>query len=223
MKAIFAVAAAFAMFTLATAAGAQEKAGQAKGGQDTAIFAGGCFWCVEADFDKVPGVKETISGFTGGTLRNPTYRQVSAGGTGHKEAVEITYDPNVVSYEKLLDVFWHSVDPTDAGGQFCDRGDSYTTAIFALDDKQLAAAKASKAVTEKELGQKIVTEIEKAGEFWPAEAYHQNYYKSDERILSRFGYVTKAYAYKGYREGCGRDQRLKQLWGADYHRGIPQS
>ncbi|MBK1624550.1 peptide-methionine (S)-S-oxide reductase [Afifella marina DSM 2698] len=215
------------MLALATAAGAQEgaqeKAGQAPGGQETAIFAGGCFWCVEADFDKVPGVKETISGFTGGEVRNPTYHQVSAGGTGHKEAVKITYDPSVVSYEKLLDVFWHSVDPTDAGGQFCDRGDSYTTAIFALDDEQLKAAKASKTATEKELGQKIVTEIEGAGEFWPAEAYHQNYYKSDERILSRFGYVTKAYAYKGYREGCGRDQRLKQLWGSESLRGIKQS
>jgi len=195
----------------------------APGGLKRAVFAGGCFWCVEADFDKVPGVKETISGFTGGHVDNPTYHEVAYGGTGHKEAVEITYDPKVVSYEKLLDVFWHSVDPVDAGGQFCDRGESYKTAIFALDDEQLKEAQASKEAIGKDLGQTIATQITRAGPFWPAEEYHQNYYKSQDRILSRFGYVTKAHAYKGYREGCGRDRRLKELWGADYHRGIPQS
>ncbi|MBZ8132668.1 peptide-methionine (S)-S-oxide reductase MsrA [Afifella sp. IM 167] len=195
----------------------------APGGLKRAIFAGGCFWCVEADFDKVPGVKETISGFTGGHVDHVTYHEVTAGGTGHKEAVEVTYDPAVASYDKLLDVFWHSVDPVDAGGQFCDRGESYKTAIFALDDAQLKEAQASKEAIAKDLGQSIVTEITRAGPFWPAEAYHQNYYRSQDRILSRFGYVTKASAYKGYREGCGRDRRLKQLWGKDYHRGIPAS
>ncbi|TWG97862.1 peptide-methionine (S)-S-oxide reductase [Mesorhizobium sp. J18] len=185
---------------------------------DTAIFAGGCFWCVEADFDHVPGVTSTVSGYTGGTIENPTYRNYASG--GHREAVRIEYDAARVSYAELLDVFFHSVDPTDAGGQFCDRGASYTTAIYALNDKQAMEAQAAKKAAEEELGRAIVTPIEPASAFWPAEAYHQNYYRSDERILTRFGYVTKAEAYKGYREGCGRDARLEQVWGAAALRGI---
>ena len=120
--------------------------------EKTATFAGGCFWCVEADFDKVPGVVETVSGYTGGTVENPSYEEVSAGGTGHREAVQITYDPDQISYEELLTVFWHSVDPTDAGGQFCDRGESYTTAVFVEDGEQRRTAEASKEAAEDELG-----------------------------------------------------------------------
>nr|WP_235912972.1 peptide-methionine (S)-S-oxide reductase MsrA [Oceanomicrobium pacificus] len=181
----------------------------------TAIFAGGCFWCVEADFDKVKGVVETTSGYTGGTVANPTYKQVTRGGTGHYEAVKIVYDADQVSYETLLNVFWTSVDPTDAGGQFCDRGESYRTAIFATTQAQADAALASKAALKGRLPGPIVTPIAAAKTFYPAEAYHQNYYRSQDKVLTRFGYVTKAKAYKGYRDACGRDARVKALWGAD--------
>ncbi|MCT7376483.1 peptide-methionine (S)-S-oxide reductase MsrA [Chelativorans salis] len=184
----------------------------------TAIFAGGCFWCVEADFDKVQGVLSTVSGYTGGETENPSYRNYESG--GHLEAVEIKYDDSQVSYEHLLDVFFHSVDPTDAGGQFCDRGHGYTTAIYALDDAQKKAAEEAKQAAEAELGQPVVTPIEPASAFWPAEDYHQNYYRSDERILTRFGFITKADAYNSYREGCGRDRRLNEVWGETALRGI---
>lgn len=169
----------------------------------TAIFAGGCFWCVESDFDKVEGVVETISGYTGGHLENATYKQVTAGGTGHYEAVKITYDANVVSYEELLYVFWRTVDPTDAGGQFCDRGDSYRTAIFATDSVQAAAARDSKAALDGRLGSPIVTPIIDATAFWDAESYHQNYHT---RHRLKYGY---------YRNACGRDNRVALLWGAE--------
>lgn len=184
----------------------------------TAIFAGGCFWCVEADFDKVEGVLSTVSGYTGGESRNPSYRNYQAG--GHREAVEIRYDDSQVSYAHLLDVFFHSVDPTDGGGQFCDRGHGYTTAIYVLDEAQKKAAEEAKKAAEAELGQPVVTPILPATAFWPAEDYHQDYYRSNERILTRFGFVTKAAAYKGYREGCGRDARLRQVWGESALRGI---
>ena len=186
----------------------------------TATFAGGCFWCVEADFDKVKGVKKTISGFAGGHVVDPSYKQVVSGSTGHYEAVQVTYDPEKVSYETLLDVFWHSVDPTDPGGQFCDRGQSYATAVFVHDETQRAAAQASKETVQEELTAPIVTPILQAGAFYPAEKYHQNYYRSQDRILSRFGYITKAEAYKGYRRGCGRDARVKEVWGETAFRGI---
>jgi peptide-methionine (S)-S-oxide reductase len=176
---------------------------------ETAIFAGGCFWCVEADFDKVPGVVDTVSGYTGGTVEDPTYEQVSAEGTGHREAVRITYDPDQVSYEELLTAFWHSVDPTDAGGQFCDRGESYTTAIFVEDEAQRRAAEASKVEAQKVLGQEIVTPIEEAGPFYRAEDYHQDYY---EKSPVRYRY---------YRWSCGRDQRIEELWGEAAFKGIP--
>ncbi|WEX09940.1 peptide-methionine (S)-S-oxide reductase MsrA [Chelativorans sp. AA-79] len=185
---------------------------------ETAIFAGGCFWCVEADFDHVPGVLSTTSGYTGGETQNPTYDDYSSG--GHREAVRIEYDDTRVGYDQLLDVFFHSVDPTDEGGQFCDRGHAYTTAIYVLNDAQRQAAEKAKAAAEEELGIPVATPIEPASTFWPAEDYHQDYYQSDERILSRFGYVTKANAYKGYREGCGRDARLRQVWGETALRGI---
>ncbi|NOR63850.1 MAG: peptide-methionine (S)-S-oxide reductase MsrA [Rhodobacteraceae bacterium] len=163
----------------------------------TAIFAGGCFWCVESDFDKVEGVVETVSGYTGGTLQNATYRNHGQ----HREAVKITFDADVVSYDQLLYVFWRTVDATDAGGQFCDRGHSYLTGIFALNDEQAAAARASKAALRGRLGAPIVTEVFPAGDFWDAENYHQNYYQKNP---NRYDY---------YRNGCGRDARVAALWG----------
>jgi peptide-methionine (S)-S-oxide reductase len=167
----------------------------------TAVVAGGCFWCVEADFDKVPGVVETVSGYTGGHTENPTYNEVVTETTGHYEAVEITYDAEVISFRELLDTFWRTVDPTDAGGQFCDRGDSYRTAVFAADDEQRDIAEASLASAEEALGREIVTPILEAQTFWPAEDYHQNYYQ------------TNSFNYTFYRRSCGRDARIQSLWG----------
>ncbi len=198
-----------ALAILASAAAVQAKDLQ------TAIFAGGCFWCVESDFESVRGVTEAVSGYTGGSTKNPTYKQVSGGGTGHYEAVEVTYDADVVGYEKLMDIFWHSVDPVDAGGQFCDRGDSYRTAVFYRTEEQKRIAEASKAAIDVSgvLPKKIVTPILPAAPFYRAEDYHQGYYKSDKLVLTRFGPVSKATAYKKYRKGCGRDARLEKLWG----------
>ncbi len=168
-----------------------------------ATFAGGCFWCVEADFDKVEGVISTTSGYIGGRVPSPTYEQVSAGGTGYVEAVEIAYDPRKVNYEKLLEVFWVNVDPTVKDRQFCDVGSQYRTAIFVHDEAQRRAAEASKAALEKNKPFKapIVTPIETATKFYPAEEYHQDYYKKNP------------IRYKFYRSGCGRDARLRELWG----------
>lgn len=179
----------------------------------TLIVAGGCFWCVEADFDKVPGVVETISGFTGGHVSKPTYRQVVAGGTGHREAVLIRFDPSVTDYRSLLDLFWLSIDPTDAGGQFCDRGEPYTTAIFVSGRAEREAAEASRAAARQVLGQDIVTPVLDAVPFYVAEDYHQGYWQSQDLILTRFGLITKADAYRRYRTACGRDERLRALWG----------
>jgi peptide-methionine (S)-S-oxide reductase len=203
----FAAAAFCALPLLPAAAAAQSR--------ETAIVAGGCFWCVEADFEKVRGVAEVVSGFAGGTVENPTYRQVVGGGTGHYEVVEITYDPSVISYAAILDMFLRSVDPTDAGGQFCDRGDSYRTAIFAGNPEERAAAEAAIAEAEQALGRDVVTPILDAAPFYPAEDYHQDYYKSDDIIITRFGPRTKASAYALYREACGRDARVRELWGAE--------
>ena len=168
-----------------------------------AVFAGGCFWCVESDFDKVPGVLSTTSGYTGGNTVNPTYEQVSAKRTGHAEVVEIVFDPAKVSYEKLVEHYWRTIDPTTKDRQFCDAGSPYRTAIYAQDDAQLQIAIASRAALEKSKPFKdsIVTEIVKGGAFYPAEAYHQDYYKKNP---VRYNY---------YRTSCGRDARLKQLWG----------
>jgi peptide-methionine (S)-S-oxide reductase len=176
---------------------------------ETAIFAGGCFWCVESDFDKVEGVVSTISGYIGGSTDNPTYQDHTA--AGHREAVEITYDPAVVSYEQLLRSFFRSVDPTDDGGQFCDRGFSYTTAVYTLDDAQAAQAEAAKQDAAATLGQAIVTEIAAAPTFWPAEDYHQDFY---EKNPLRYNY---------YRSACGRDDRIEALWGAEALAGIKGS
>ena len=179
-------------------------------GEATATFAGGCFWCVESDFDTVPGVLRTISGYTGGTLIDPTYKQVTAGGTGHLEAVRIFFDPKKVSYGTLLEIFWRSVDPTDDGGQFCDRGESYETAIFAnsADQKRLAEASKQKLQASGVLKRPIVTPIETAGPFYPAEDYHQDFYKKS------------SLRYRIYRYGCGRDARVRKLWGKEAYRGI---
>ena len=188
--------------------------GAAQAETKTAIVAGGCFWCVESDFEQVPGVSSVVSGFTGGRTANPGYKDVSAGGTGHYEAVQITYDDTKVSYATLLSLFFRSVDPTDAGGQFCDRGDTYRTAIFVSGPAERAAAEAAKAEAANILGVPIRTEILKAGPFYPAEDYHQDYYKSSDIILTRFGPRTKASAYKLYRTSCGRDARVSDLWGS---------
>ena len=182
---------------------------------ETITVAGGCFWCVEADFEKVRGVSEAVSGFTGGTVANPTYKQVVSGGTGHYEAVEIEYDPGVVTARQLYDMFLRSIDPLDAGGQFCDRGQSYATAIFVDGPEQRAAAEAAIAAAEAELGRKIVTPILPAAPFYEAEDYHQDYYKQGGVILTRFGPRTKQVAYGLYRDGCGRDARVREIWGAD--------
>ena len=169
-----------------------------------ATFAGGCFWCMEGPFDHVPGVVSTTSGYTGGNVKKPSYEQVSSGATGHAESVDVVYDPAKVTYAQLLDVFWHNVDPLDGGGQFCDRGNQYRTAIFYHDDEQRRLAEQSKQALEAsgKLKKKIVTQIVPAGEFYAAEDYHQDYY------------LRNPIRYKYYRFNCGRDDRLKDLWGA---------
>ena len=169
----------------------------------TASFAGGCFWCMEPPFEALPGVISVTSGYTGGTKQKPTYEEVSEGGTGHAEAVEIVYDPSKVSFEKLLDVYWHNIDPTVADRQFCDVGTQYRTAIFAHDAVQRKAAEAARAEVQKKLGAPVKTQIVDAGPFYPAEEYHQDYYKKNP---IRYGY---------YRHGCGRDARLEEIWGQE--------
>jgi peptide-methionine (S)-S-oxide reductase len=166
-----------------------------------AIFAGGCFWCTESDFDKVPGVLSTVSGYTGGFSVQPTYRQVTAGGTGHFEAVRIRYDPETVGFATLVKIFLRTIDPFDDDGQFCDRGNQYRSAIFVNDEEEQELASAAKAEAEAELGKPIATLILPAARFFPAEDYHQDYYKKNP-IRYRF-----------YRLTCGRDARLKRVWG----------
>jgi len=181
----------------------------------TLTVAGGCFWCVESDFESVEGVIEAVSGFAGGTTVNPTYKQVTGGGTGHYEAVEITYDAEIVSVDQLLYAFLRSIDPTDSGGQFCDRGATYRTAIFVADETEQRAAQDAIDMAQAELGQPIVTEVLSADTFYPAEAYHQDYYKSRNIVVTRRGPMAKANAYKFYRDACGRDDRVRALWGDD--------
>jgi peptide-methionine (S)-S-oxide reductase len=188
----------------AAGAGAQQDATtMPKDGHALATFAGGCFWCMEPPYDKLDGVLATTSGYAGGDKVDPTYEEVSAGGTGHAEVVQISYDPSKVSYEQLLEVFWRNADPLDAGGQFCDRGDQYRTAIFVHDEEQRRLAEASKQalVDSGRFEQPIVTEIVGAGPFYPAEDYHQDYYEKNPL------------RYKFYRWNCGRDQRLADVWG----------
>ncbi len=177
----------------------------------TTILAGGCFWCIESDFEKVDGVKEVVSGYTGGTTVDPTYETLK--GSGHYEAVEITYDADVVTYGQLLNAFFRSVDPTDAGGQFCDRGESYRTAVFVSNAVEKDIAEAAKATAQRDLGQQIVTPILDAATFYEAEAYHQDYYKGQQRVITRGGIKRQSEAYEFYRNACGRDQRVAELWG----------
>ena len=186
---------------LAAAAGLPARAAEAA--TATATFAGGCFWCMEAPFEDLPGVVSTTVGYTGGTTKNPTYEEVSAGGTGHAESVQIVFDPQKISYEKILEVFWHNIDPLTANAQFCDHGNQYRSAIFYHDDAQKKLAEASKQKLEasKRFKQPIVTQIVAASTFYPAEDYHQKYHQKNP---SR---------YKFYRWNCGRDQRLDELWG----------
>lgn len=176
----------------------------------SAIFAGGCFWCMEPPYDKLDGVLETISGYSGGHVKDPTYQQVSSGGTGHYEVIKVVYDPNKISYEKLLETFWHNVDPLDAAGQFCDKGQQYLSAIFAADQFQKAKAEESKKAAQAALAKRlqrpldkvaVVTPILDRAQFYPAEEYHQNYYQK------------KPLKYRYYRYRCGRDARLDELWG----------
>lgn len=170
----------------------------------TATFAGGCFWCMEPPYDELDGVISTTSGYTDGQTENPTYKEVSSGKTGHTEAVQVVYDPEKVSFERLVDVFWRNIDPTDAGGQFCDRGSPYRPALFYHDEAQRAVAERSLAELEasKPFKEPIVTPIVAASTFYPAEEYHQDYY------------LKNPIRYKYYRNGCGRDRRLKELWDA---------
>ena len=191
--AVLALGVAFAVSGRAQSPKTQETA--------TATFAAGCFWCVEEAFDKVDGVLTTTSGYIGGRTANPTYEQVSSGGTGHTEALQVTYDPSRVTYETLLRTFWHNVDPLDAGGQFCDRGSQYRSGIFYHSDEQRQQAEASKQRVAAQLGKPVVTEIVSAGPFYKAEEYHQGYH---ERNPVR---------YKFYKWNCRRAQRLEALWG----------
>jgi peptide-methionine (S)-S-oxide reductase len=167
----------------------------------TATFAGGCFWCMESDFEKVPGVSSVVSGYTGGRAVDPSYEQVSGGGTGHRESVEITFDPAKVTYGQLVDIFWRNIDPLDASGQFCDKGEQYTAAIFWHDAEQRRIAELSLRNARKRFGDRVATVVLPAGPFYRAEEYHQDYYKKN-RLQYRF-----------YRASCGRDARLKAVWG----------
>jgi peptide-methionine (S)-S-oxide reductase len=171
-----------------------------RAGLEKAIFAGGCFWCMVHPFDAIPGVISTTSGYTGGTLTEPSYEQVSAGGTGHVESVEVVFDPKKVSYQTLLSVYWRNIDPFDGKGQFCDRGNQYRSAIFVANDEQKALAEASKRTLEERFGRLITTEILPAAPFYRAEDYHQDYYKKNPL------------RYRYYRYTCGRDARLKEVW-----------
>ncbi|GAB2794955.1 peptide-methionine (S)-S-oxide reductase MsrA [Halomonas shantousis] len=166
-----------------------------------ATFAGGCFWCMEPPYDRLDGVKSTTSGYTGGHVDNPSYQQVSAGQTGHAEAVKVVYDPDVIDYATLLDVFWHNIDPFAEDRQFCDTGSQYRSAIFTHDEEQRRLAEQSKAALKQHFERNIATQIEPAGEFWAAEDYHQDYYRKNP------------VRYRFYRAGCGRDERLKEVWG----------
>jgi peptide-methionine (S)-S-oxide reductase len=190
-------------FCVGVSAALAQSSPKADGGPATAIFAAGCFWCVEEAFEKVPGVGAVVSGYIGGKVANPTYEQVVTGTTGHTEAVQVTYDPGKVTYEQLVDWFWKNVDPLDARGQFCDKGSQYRSGIFYRDEAQKKVAEASKRALQASgrFKQPIVTEITAAGPFYAAESYHQGYYKKNPN------------RYQFYKYGCGRVQRLEQLWG----------
>lgn len=207
MKALFLAAMLIPSILLGPswAADSESKQGSVEEPRASAIFAGGCFWCMEHPFDELDGVLSTTSGYAGGHVPSPTYHQVSAGGTGHAEVVRVIYDPSKIGYGKLLEVFWHNVDPLDAGGQFCDRGDQYRSAIFYANEEQRQLAEQSKQalVASGRFDKPIVTTIVPATDFYPAEDYHQNYY------------MENPLRYHFYRRACGRDNRLEELWGVD--------
>jgi len=172
-----------------------------EGDHEVALLAGGCFWCLESAFDDVPGVKEAVSGYAGGATKHPSYKQVGYDDTGHAEVVRVVYDPKKLSYARVLELFWHNIDPLDARGQFCDKGDQYRSAIFPMSEAQKTAAASSKAVQEEHLGKVIATKVEPPAVFWRAEDYHQDFHR------------TNPVRYGSYRLGCGRDARLKAVWG----------
>jgi peptide-methionine (S)-S-oxide reductase len=207
MHLVFAVRAAILAVSLAGGASLFEAPAEAQedGKKAVATFAGGCFWSIEKAFDGKPGVISAVSGFMGGTTKNPTYAQVVSGGTGHLESVQVTYDPAKITYEKLLDIYWHDIDPTDANGQFCDYGEQYKTAIFAHDPLQKAAAEASKEEVAKELKTDVTTEIRDASDFTAAGDEHQDFAKKS------------AAHYNRYLIGCRREARLKSVWGEKAH------
>ena len=188
-------------------------------GADTAvaIFAGGCFWSIESDFDHAPGVVSTTSGYIGGHVANPTYEQVVTETTGHREAVKVEYDPAVTSYEKLVDTFVHLIDPIETRGQFCDFGESYTTAIYAGNADELKLAEAGKEATATALGKPVATLVEMAPTFYPAEDYHQNFWQGSEMLMNG---VTRAEHYARYRVGCGKNRMVEAIWGAEAFRGL---
>ncbi len=191
------------LFTLigANHAMAQQKDNTMAKDMAKATFAGGCFWCMEKPFDKLDGVISTTSGYAGGHVENPTYKQVSAGGTGHKEVLQVVYNPEKVSYDKLLEVFWENIDPFDAGGQFCDRGEQYQSAVYAHNSEQREKAQKTKENVAKKFDKEVVTPVLGFSNFYPAEEYHQDYYQKNP---IRYWY---------YRGRCGRDDRLEELWG----------
>lgn len=182
-----------------------------------AIFAGGCFWSIESDFDHAPGVISTTSGYTGGHLDNPTYQDVITETTGHREAVRVEYDPSVTSYEQLVDTFFRMIDPIEPNGQFCDFGESYTTAVYVGSAAERAAAEAEKAEVAEILGKTIATEIEDVATFYPAEEYHQNFWQGSEELSN--GY-TRAQHYARYRAGCGKNRQVEAIWGEQAFRGL---
>ena len=183
---------------------------------ETAVFAGGCFWCVESDMDNVKGVTSTVSGYAGGTKKNPSYEDHG----GYTESVKVEFDPAVISYESLVAIFLRTIDVTDEGGQFCDRGQSYISSIFPIGGAQQAAAKKAVAEAEKALGKNIVTPITPFTTFGNAEDYHQNYYRGGDSVLTRFGYIKQSEAYARYRKGCGRDAQVKSVWGNMAYEGV---
>lgn len=203
--------------TVVLLAGALALSGAQAAEAATAIFAGGCFWSVESDFDHAPGVISTTSGYIGGHLDHPTYQQVVTETTGHREAVRVEYDPSVTSYETLVETFFHLIDPTDAGGQFCDRGQSYTTAVYAGNAQEKKVAEQVKAEVAAALGRGVATKVAIAPTFFPAESFHQNFWRSKDGFGNG---QTKAQRYAAYRAGCGKNARVKAIWGSAAFKGL---
>ena len=198
-------------------AGAMAMTGAQGAETATAIFAGGCFWSIESDFDHAPGVLSTTSGYIGGHVDNPRYEQVVTETTGHREAVKVVSDPSVTSYEQLVDTFFHLIDPIESRGQFCDYGESYTTAVYAGSEAEMQVAATEKDAVAKALGKPVATLIEIAPTFWPAEDYHQDFWKGTEMLNNG---LTRAEHYARYRAGCGKNGQVEAIWGADAFKGL---